>query len=529
MNQPPLFLDRDFWAEDTALREAVAANGVDGVRVGLPDFGRSCGSAELAEFARAANEVPPRLRRLDPRGEPLDTVDFHPAWHMLMDHGMAAGLHVPVGLPGAPAGGHVARAARLYLECQAEPGHVCPLTMTQASGAALGRQPDLLARLAPRLAGRTYDPGFLPWWEKDAVTIGMGMTERQGGTDVRRNETRAVPDGPAWRIDGEKWFMSAPMCDAFLVLAQAPDGLTCFFLPRFRPDGGVNGLRFERLKDKLGNRSNASSEVRFDACHAERVGPEGEGIPTILAMVQMTRLDCIVSSAGLMRLGLAMAVHHARHRSVFQRLLCDQPAMRPVLADLALEVEGATALALRLARAFDAPGDPEESAFARIVTPAAKMLVCKRAPDLLAECMEVMGGNGYVEDHGLARLYREAPVNAIWEGSGNVMALDVLRAVRKAPDAAARLLSRLAAEATPTGRAAAREAATLAGGGEAERHARRIALAIARLAAASALRRTQPALAAAYEETRFAAADGGIWGVAQLPEQDRLIARVLPG
>src|SRR5581483_532406 len=270
---------------------------------------------------------------------------------------------------------------------------------------------------------------FRPWWEKSGITLGMGMTEKQGGTDVRANTTRAVPAGDGYAITGHKWFFSAPMCDAFLVLAQAAGGLTCFLMPRFRPDGSVNALRLQRLKDKLGNRSNASSEVEFAEAFAWRIGEEGRGVPTIIEMVQLTRLDCITSSTGLMRMGLALALHHARHRTTFQRKLVDQPAMRATLADLALTVEGAIASALRLSRAFDlAADDAAEAAYARIMTPAAKFTVCKSAPGFLYEAMECLGGNGYVEESPLPRLYREAPVNAIWEGSGNIMGLDLLRA-----------------------------------------------------------------------------------------------------
>ena len=288
----------------------------------------------------------------------------------------------------------------------------------------------------PKIASRAYDPAFRPVRGKIALTLGMGMTEKQGGTDVRTNTTQAVADGEAYRITGHKWFMSAPMSDAFLVLAQAKGGLTCFLMPRFRPDDSVNGLHFQRLKDKLGNRSNASSEVEFRDAYALRVGEEGRGIRTILNMVQLTRLDCAISSAGIMRAALARALHHARHRMVFQKKLVDQPMMRAVLADLALEVEGATAAVMRLCRSFDlAATDPNEARRARILTPAIKYWVCKIAPGFVYEAMECLGGNGYVEDYALARLYREAPVNAIWEGSGNVMALDLLRALSNADDA----------------------------------------------------------------------------------------------
>jgi putative acyl-CoA dehydrogenase len=298
----------------------------------------------------------------------------------------------------------------------------------------------------PGILSRQYDPRFRPWREKAGLTLGMGMTEKQGGTDVRANTSVAEPTADGYRVTGHKWFMSAPMCDGFLVLAQAPGGLTCFLMPRFAPDGSVNALRLQRLKDKLGNRSNASSEVEFEGAFAWRVGEEGRGVRTIIEMVQLTRLDCAISSAGMMRMALAQALHHARYRTVFQRKLADQPMMRAVLADLALEVEGAVALLFRLCRAFDhAAHDPREAIYARIMTPAVKYWICKAAPGFVYEAMECLGGNGYVEENVLARLYREAPVNAIWEGSGNVMCLDVLRALQREPEGARELLQTLGA------------------------------------------------------------------------------------
>src|SRR5947208_145765 len=363
-----------------------------------------------------------------------------------MARGAHAGIHnstwTAEGKPGgAPA--EVVRAAKFYMAAQVETGHLCPITMTRASVAALAAQPDLLARTMPVISTRAYDPSFAPWPTKQGMTLGMGMTEKQGGTDVRSNRTRAVREGDAYRVTGHKWFMSAPMCDAFLVLAQADAGLTCFFMPRFRPDGSVNALQFLRLKDKLGNRSNASSEVEFHDAYALRVGEEGQGIRTIIQMVQLTRLDCAIASAGLMRMALAQALHHAVHRIVFQKRLVDQPMMAGVLADMALEAEAAIALVMRLCRSFDlAASDPGEAMRARLLTPAVKFWVCKRTPAFVYEAMECLGGNGYVEESMLPRLYREAPVNAIWEGSGNVMALDVLRAAT--PESAQSVLDALA-------------------------------------------------------------------------------------
>src|SRR5947208_253468 len=401
-NQSPPLVDVDLFTADAPLAAAVAANGGAAATAELSDFGKHWGSAAMAERGRVANENTPKLRTFDARGNRRDEVEFHPAYHELMAHSAHAGVHNSTwDAEGKSAGGasEVIRAAKFYIASQVETGHLCPITMTRASVAALAEQPDLLAKVMPVLGTRSYDPAFAPWWTKRGMTLGMGMTEKQGGTDVRSNMTRAERDGSAYRITGHKWFMSAPMCDAFLVLAQARGGLTCFLMPRFRPDGTVNGLYFQRLKDKLGNRSNASSEVEFVDAFAWPVGEEGRGVPTIINMVQLTRLDCAIASAGLMRMALAQAIHHARHRTVFQKHLADQPMMRAVLADMALEAEAATALTLRLARSFDlAEADPREAARARLLTPAVKYWVCKRAPGLICEAMECLGGNGYVEE-----------------------------------------------------------------------------------------------------------------------------------
>jgi putative acyl-CoA dehydrogenase len=446
-NQPPPFVDVDLYSGDAPLMSAVAANG--GEPAGLADFGRHWGSADMLDLGRQANENPPKLHRFDAGGFRRDVVEYHPAYHRLMSESAAAGLHAAARFVrssgAAPAAESVTRAARFYMAAQVETGHLCPLTMTRAALATLTAEPPLLAELALKVAACRYDPAFKPWQQKSGVTLGMGMTERQGGTDVRTNTTRAMPSGEGYAVTGQKWFMSAPMCDAFLILAQAPGGLTCFLLPRFHPDGTVNAIHFERLKDKLGNRSNASSEVALADAFAWRVGEEGKGIRTIIDMVQLTRVDCAIASAGLMRMALAQAVHHARHRLVFQRHLAGQPMMQAVLADLALEVEAATALVMRLCRAFDlAPNDALEAARARLLTPVIKYWVCKLAPAFCYEAMECLGGNGYVEESMLPRLYREAPVNAIWEGSGNVMCLDVLRAFSRDSGAAMALLSALA-------------------------------------------------------------------------------------
>jgi putative acyl-CoA dehydrogenase len=512
-NQTPPFVDRNLVSSDRALTDSLRAAGLDPEAPGLLSFGADCGSGERLELGRLANENPPKLRTHDPRGYRIDAVEFHPAYHALMRAGVAAGLHCST-WDGADDGArdensHVARAARLYVAAQAESGHVCPLTMTHAAAAALAASPAILAEWMPRLRSREYDPRFIPFWEKAGVTLGMGMTEKQGGTDVRQNTTRAEPAGSdEYRLIGHKWFMSAPMCDAFLVLAQAPGGLTCFLVPRFRPDGRINALRLQRLKDKLGNRSNASSEVEFADAFAWRVGEESRGVPTIIRMVQLTRLDCAVASAGLVRMGLALACHHARHRTVFGRKLVDQPSMATVLADLALEAEAMTALAMDLARSFDRAGsDGREAACARILTPAAKFGICKAAPGLIYESMESLGGNGYVEEGPMPRLFREAPVNAIWEGSGNVMALDILRAASREPGDATAALERLMGDtsALPGASAAARDIVMALHAPDAEARSRFAAERLFTLAATAALARSAPPeIADAYARTRLA-------------------------
>jgi putative acyl-CoA dehydrogenase len=523
-NQPPPFEDIDLFALDLPLREAAAANGAAAEAKALSAFGRHWGSAAMFARARDANRNIPVLE-----GE---IVEFDPAYHVFMAQSMQEGLHCSTWnadgkVAAAPA--EVARAARYYMVAQVENGHMCPITMTRASVAALGAQPDLLARLMPKIAGRDYDSHFRPWTDKSAITLGMGMTEKQGGTDVRANTTQAVPDGEAYRITGHKWFMSAPMCDAFLVLAQAPAGLTCFFMPRFRPDGRVSGLHFVTLKDKLGNRSNASSQVDFTDAYALRVGEEGRGIRTIIQMVQLTRLDCAISSAGMMRMALAQALHHARHRIVFQKKLVDQPMMQSVLADMALESEGAVAAVMRLCRSFDlAARDPKEAARARLLTPAIKYWICKRAPAFVYEAMECQGGNGYVEDSILPRLYREAPVNAIWEGSGNVMGLDLLRAARG--EEAEAVLDDLVRETAglPGSEEAMRFVSQTLQAPDAEARARAAIEKLAQLVAAAALNSSGSDLAVAFARARLVNA-ATAFGAADLSgEDERLFARALP-
>ncbi|NGN40050.1 DNA alkylation response protein [Mesorhizobium sp. CGMCC 1.15528] len=435
-NQPPPLTGSNAWRGDPLLVQ-LAEHFSEPVRKDLDGLGRFVLSSEAQDLARLANTETPKLKTHDRQGRRIDLVEFHPAYHALLRRSVAVGLHSSVWENGANETGkrHQIRAARFYLTSELESGHLCPITMTNASLAALMASPKLFREWAPRVTTRKYDQAQKPPVEKTGLTLGMGMTEKQGGTDVRANTTKAERVGSGfYRLTGHKWFMSAPMSDAFLVLGQVREGLSCFLVPRILGDGTGNGFRFQRLKDKLGNRSNASSEVEFVNSIGEMVGEPGEGVKTIMDMVTLTRLDCAVASSGIMRAGLAEAVHHARHRQVFGSSLIEQPLMQRVLADMALDAAGATALSFRLARSFDeAASDRGEAAFARAMTPVVKYWVCKIAPALLYEAMECLGGNGYVEEAPLARYYREVPVNAIWEGSGNVMALDVLRVLGRAP------------------------------------------------------------------------------------------------
>jgi putative acyl-CoA dehydrogenase len=541
-NQSPPYVDVDLYASDQPLQAAVAANGGGDDAPALAAFGRHWGAAAMLDLARQANENPPKLKAFDAQGFRRDTVEFHPSYHHFMAESVAAGLHASTWCneswrdeaTSAPAPAQVIRAARFYMAAQVETGHLCPITMTRAAVAALTVEPDLVTELLPKIMSRDYDCHFRPWRDKTGITLGMGMTEKQGGTDVRSNTTRATLADEGYMLAGHKWFMSAPMCDAFLVLAQAQGGLTCFLMPRFRPDGSVNALHFQRLKDKLGNRSNASSEVEFADAFAWRVGEEGRGVRTIISMVQLTRLDCAIASAGIMRMALAQAIHHARHRDVFQKHLADQPMMRAVLADTALAVEAATALVMRLCRSFDlAGGDEHEAARARLLTPAVKYWVCKTAPGLIYETMECLGGNGYVEESVLPRLYREAPVNAIWEGSGNVMCLDVLRAFTRETDAAHAVLDALADEAAalPGARAAADVIKATLSAGHAETHARAAVGRLAMLAAAAALYTSAaPAVAELFARTRLQQPHDALLGtsVIAIDEAENLLERALP-
>lgn len=439
-NQAPPLVGYDVFAADKALTEGVERHLEPSltaeVREELGGLGRAAGSTQALEWGVLANGNPPTLHTHDRYGHRVDEVEFHPSWHRLMAKGVAAGLTSAWSRPG----GHLRRAAAFLVWSQVEAGHTCPLSMTHAAVPALRADPALAAEWEPRLTSMVYDAGLRPAATKAGVVFGMGMTEKQGGSDVRANTTRATPlaeDG-TYELTGHKWFCSAPMSDGFLVLAQAPEGLTCFLLPRVLEDGTRNPFAIQRLKDKLGNRSNASAEVEFDGTWARRVGDEGRGVRTIIEMVAATRLDCVLGSAAIMRQAVAQAIHHCTYREAFGGRLVDKPLMRNVLADLALESEAATTLALRLAAAQDAvqdTGSEQERAFLRIAVPAAKYWVTKRCTPMAAEALECLGGNGYVEESGMPRLLRESPLNSIWEGSGNVQALDVLRALQREPQA----------------------------------------------------------------------------------------------
>ena len=521
-NQVPPLAGHDV-AADRTLLTAIAEYGAGWVHPELRELGLAAGSAEVIELARLANEHSPVLRTHDRRGHRIDEVEFHPAWHELMTTAVRHGLHAAPWSDDKPAA-HVARAAKFYVWTQAEAGHGCPISMTYSVVPALRHAPVLAARFEPRLAARVYDPGLRLPENKAGLLAGMAMTEKQGGSDVRANTTRAEPAGDgSYLITGHKWFCSAPMCDLFLILAQAPGGLSCFLLPRVLPDGTRNRMHIQRLKDKLGNRSNASSEVEYDDAIAWPVGEPGRGVATIIEMVSSTRLDCILGSAAGMRQAVVEASHHAMHRKAFGATLADQPAMAGVLADLALESEAATTLAMRLAAAADgaARGDAAEAALLRLMLPAAKHWICKRAPAVIAEALECLGGNGFVEESVLPRLYRDAPLNSIWEGSGNVTALDLLRALARSPasveafraelDLAAGADSRLDQATRRLWRELADVAADPAG---APYQARRLAgLATVTMQAALLARHAPAAVSDAFCATRLAD-QGGISGPA---------------
>lgn len=441
-NQAPPFEDVNLFTTDRALTDAVrnAGGAVHDAR--LSALGARAGSAEAIEWGMEANRQTPVLETFDRFGHRIDEVRFHPAYHHLMRQGLDAGI-ASIAWDGSPAG-HVGHSAILFLAGQSDSGPICPMTMTYAAVPALRAEPAVAEEWVPRITAGRYDPAARPVFEKAGVTIGMAMTEKQGGSDVRANTTRATPTAEeGWfSLTGHKWFCSAPMCDAFLTLAYTEGGLTCFLVPRWLPDGERNaGFRVMRLKDKLGDRSNASSEIEYNGACAQRLGAEGRGVSTIIQMVQHTRLDCVVGSAQLMRGALAQALWHTAHRSAFQRRLIDQPAMASLLADLAIESEAATALGFRLAQAFD-----REDPLTRLLTPIAKYWVCKRTPGLVYEAMESLGGAGYIESGPMARIFRQSPLNAIWEGSGNVIALDLLRALAREPEGVEALTAFLTAQ-----------------------------------------------------------------------------------
>lgn len=540
-NQVPPLVGYDA-AENPALLDGLRREGAGWAEPELHEVGRLAGGAEAQEWGRLAEAHPPVLRTHDRYGNRLDEVSYEPAYHQLMATAVGFGLHAA---PWADdrAGAHVARAAKFYVWGLADAGHGCPISMTYAVVPALRAEPELARQYEPLLAATDYDPELRPPLTKRGLIAGMSMTEKQGGSDVRTATTRAVPqpDG-SYLLTGHKWFTSAPMSDLFLVLAQAPGGLTCFLLPRVLADGTADGTKnamlLMRLKDKLGNRSNASSEVEYDGATAWRVGPEGRGVRTIIEMVNLTRLDCTLASAAGMWAGTVQATHHATHRQAFGRHLVDQPLMRNVLADLAVEAEASTMVAIRLAGATDraARGDEREAAFRRIGLAASKYFVCKRGPVHAAEALECLGGNGYIEESGMPRLYREAPLLSIWEGSGNVAALDVLRALRTAPQAAEAFFDEVGLAAGADARldaAAARLRADLAGAeatAASEGQARRLAEAMALVLQGSLLvRHGHPAVADAFCASRL----GGDWGRAfgTLPagaDTAAIIARATP-
>lgn len=535
-NQSPDYGDVNLYAADQPLREAVAANGAEEEAALLSAFGRRWGAADMIEQARLANAHPPLLQAFDAKGFRRDAVEHHPAYHHVLKESVGASLHASTWTDAgaredAPA--ETARAARYYMVAQIENGHLSPVTTTRAAIAALAAAPEVGGPVIRKAVTRHYDPSFRPWEEKFGVTLGVAMTERQGGADLRGNLTRAAKAGDGYEVTGHKWFLSAPMSDAFLVLAQAGDGPTVFLVPRFRPDGTVNALRLHRLKDKLGNRSNASAEVEFERAFGWRIGDEGEGIAALMGSVQLARFDGAVGAVGLMRGALVQALHHVRHRSVFGRRLADQPLMRAVLADMALDVEAALALVMRLARAYDlSPADAAERARARLLTPVAKYWVCKQAPAFVAEAMECLGGNGCIEDGAMARIYREVPVHAIWEGAGNVLCLDALRLLAQDRDSVLGAVAEL-------GRGAGGLAGAAAAVGFIERTLqdsadefllRAAVERLARLAAAEALRGADSPVAEIFARARLAGGPVTSYGAQAISreEADSLLARALP-
>jgi putative acyl-CoA dehydrogenase len=515
-NQPPPLADYDVFAADAALVEALRREGAGWAEDELGELGRVAGSPEAIEWGFQANANPPVLKTHDRYGHRIDSVDYHPAYHSLMQVAVAQGMHAAPWAD-ARAGAHVARAAKFFVWSQVEPGHGCPISMTYAVVPALRASDAAAAEWEPRLVSRVYDGRRLPATEKQGALAGMAMTEKQGGSDVRANTTVAAPadseGAGAFALTGHKWFCSAPMSDVFLMLAQTEVGLSCFAVPRWRPDGTKNAVAVQRLKDKLGNRSNASSEIELDGAYGVLVGEEGRGVRTIIAMVNHTRLDCVIGASATMRQAFVQAAHHAAHRSAFGKLLVDQPLMGNVLADLAVESEAATTVMMRLARAYDS-ADEAEGQFRRLATAVAKYWVCKRQPAFVAEALECLGGNGYVEESIMPRLFRESPLNGIWEGSGNVICLDVLRAMAREPQSVVAFRDEVALAAGLDARfdsfVAALDA-SLADLDGIEARARRVVESMAlALQGSLLLRHGDPAVADAFCASRL----GRDWGVA---------------
>ncbi|MGD9960108.1 acyl-CoA dehydrogenase family protein [Nocardioides sp.] len=532
-NQSPPLTGHNVVTSDLALTEAVIRHGSRSLLDDLEELGAEAGTAEAREHGRLANVHHPELTTYDRYGTRIDEVGFHPSWHWLMERAVGHGLAAAPWVSDAPHA-HVRRAAGFFAWSQTEPGHGCPISMTYAAVPALQVDPSLAADWTPLLASTTYDPGLRAPASKAGVLAGMGMTEKQGGSDVRANVTvaRPVADSGDYTLHGHKWFTSAPMNDVFLVLAQAPGGLTCFLVPRVLPSGERNSLDVVRVKDKLGNRSNASCELEFDGTWAQRLGDEGRGVRTILEMVAATRLDCVLGSASLMRRALAEASWHVAHRSAFGSRLADKPLMQNVIADLAVESEAATALAIRLAAAVDGAADPHEAALRRIALPLAKFWVCKRTPFMVAEALECLGGNGYVEESGMPLLFRESPLNSIWEGSGNVNALDVLRALSREPESLQAWITEVGLARGNDSRLDRAVDDTLALLGESfsrEAGARRLAGAMAACLQGSLLVRFAPAeVADAFCSSRLGAGYLGTFGMLQSADLVSIVERTTP-
>lgn len=526
-NQPPEFAGRNLFTADPVLRHWALREGGDWLDAPLTALGAAVGSEEVLAWGEEANRYPPELTVFDRYGRRIDEVRFHPSYHRLMDLAMDHRIHAIAWAEERP-GNHVAHAALLALFTEAEQGTMCPISMTYASVPALRHQPDVAATWVPKIVGGTYDAPLRPIAGKRGVTIGMAMTEKQGGSDVRANTTRAIRDGEAFRLTGHKWFCSAPMCDAFLTLAQTERGLSCFLVPRITPDGERNSLHVMRLKDKLGNRSNASAEIEYHDTHAVLLGEEGRGVATIIEMVHHSRLDTIAGTVGIMGMALAQARHHVGHRRAFQKTLIDQPAMRAVVADLSLEYEAAAALTMRVARAFSGTTEGER-AFARLAVAVAKYWLTKRNPNFVYECMECHGGAGYVEESPLPRLFRESPLNAIWEGSGNVIALDILRTLGREPAAVEAFRAEVATAlgANPLLDAAISGLFALLARVPAEADARRVAERMALVLQGALLVQGAPAAVAdAFIATRLGGEGGRSFGV--LPagaDVDAILAR----